>query len=159
MILILLLILVFLVVDNLYLIAFASEDVASLFLGFDFGQLPLHFKLCESLFLNSVNVVVEILRNDDVPQIGNQIRVNPDHFDEVRVAGAQNVNDFDAEGFYIECLANGANVKENLEPVFFDELLGEKGRDLGLLGIHKDQAKELEHLQLKAWASLRVGKR
>jgi hypothetical protein len=75
------------------------------------------------------------------------------------VAGAQNVNDFDAEGFYIECLANGANVKENLEPVFFDELLGEKGRDLGLLGIHKDQAKELEHLQLKAWASLRVGKR
>ena len=150
----LVLILVLLVVDDLNLVALAAKDMTALLLGLNLGQLPLLLQLGESLLLDAVDVVVEVLRDDNVAQVGDQIRVDSDHLDEACVAGTEHVDDLDAKRLHVEGAADRADVEEHLQSVLLDELLGEQGRRLLLLRVHEHQSQELEHLELKAGAGI-----
>jgi hypothetical protein len=136
----LILVLVFLVVHDLNFIALAAEDMAPLLLGLHLSQLSFHFQLGESLLLDTVDVVVQVLGYDDVAQVGNQIRVDSDHLDEVGVASAEHVDDLDAEGLHVKGTADRADVQEHLQAVLLDKLLRKQRRNLLLLRVDKDQS-------------------
>ena len=72
------------------------------------------------------------------------------------MAGAEDVYYLHTERFHIEGEADRAHVEQNLQSVFLDELLRKARRDLLVLCVNEHETEQLEHLQLKARACLRV---
>ena len=65
-----LLVLVLLVINDLDLVAFASEDVMSLLLCFMFS-LSFELEFVESLLLNNIYVVIQVLRDEYLRQVAD----------------------------------------------------------------------------------------
>jgi hypothetical protein len=65
-----LLVLVFLVINDLDLVAFASKNVVSLLLCFMLS-LSLEFQFVEPLLLNDVNVVIQVLGDEYLRQVAD----------------------------------------------------------------------------------------
>ena len=65
-----LLVLVLLVINDLDLVAFASEDVMSLLLCFMFS-LSFELEFVESLLLNNIYVVIQVLRDQYLRQVAD----------------------------------------------------------------------------------------
>mgnify|MGYP007025678131 FL=1 len=65
-----LLVLVLLVINDLDLVAFASEDVMPLLLCFMFS-LSFELEFVESLLLNNIYVVIQVLRDEYLRQVAD----------------------------------------------------------------------------------------
>jgi len=65
-----LLVLVLLVINDLDLVAFASKDVMSLLLCFMFS-LSFELEFVESLLLNNIYVVIQVLRDEYLRQVAD----------------------------------------------------------------------------------------
>ena len=96
LVIVLVLILIFLIIDDLDLISSASEDMVSPLLGLQLSHLSLHSLLGKPLFLDPVDVVVKVLGDEDVTEIGNQVRINSNHLDHIGMICAQVVYYLDA---------------------------------------------------------------
>lgn len=99
--------------------------MVSLFLYFYFCKLFLHLELCKPLFLNPINIIVKVFRNDNISKIRNKICINPYHLDQISVAGAEHINDLNAERLHVKGFGDGADIEKHLKSILFNKLLSE----------------------------------
>ena len=76
-----------------------------------------HGEFVASLFLDTLNVIVYPFWQDDVTQIGDQISVDSNHFDQSGMIRAQNIDNFDAKRFDVESGRDLTDVHQNLESI------------------------------------------
>lgn len=111
----------------------------------------------KALLLNPLNVAIKVLWDDDIAQIGNQVRVNPHGLYQARVGRTKHINYFDAIRFNVEGAGILAEVQKDLQALLVDESLGEELAQLLILLVDYEQLYQLEHLHVHAWAALRLG--